>query len=398
MNRRKIFNAIIMVTGTSVGSGILGLPIMTSSAGLVPTLLAFIVAWVFMTMGAYYILEIKMQWRGPFNLSSLIKHTLGRPGQYVSSVMIMLLLYALLCTYTMAGGAWLRLFISPMVNLSEHWSTLLFTVLLGGLLCCGERLTYNLNNLLGIGLAIAFVVTVGSSLLPARYDFIGQGQWSAMLPALPLILTTFGFSIVVPALTEYLDYHEKSVKMAIIIGSLVALMAYVVWEWVTLGNIPLGGSMGFQAMKQAGDNGTGVIVALARSTTSPWVTYAGHLFAVFAVVTSFLGVSLALLHFLSDSLTLKCQGRGRLMLFLMTYLPPLIVTRFYPHAFVQILCFAGIFVAVLLGLFPVWMVFKSRGYRLTQVNKKMMMLIGAALFFCVVILQEVINLSMARSL
>ncbi|HBI22088.1 MAG TPA: hypothetical protein DDY37_05830, partial [Legionella sp.] len=222
MNHRKIFNAIVMVTGTSVGSGILGLPIITSTAGLVPTLLAFVVAWVFMTMGAYCILDIKMQLRGPFNLSSLIKHTLGRSGQYVSSVMIMLLLYALLCTYTMAGGAWLSLFMRPFVNLSGHWATLWFTVLFGGLLCCGEKLTYNLNNLLGIGLAIAFVATVSSSVSPASYDFIAQGHFNAILPSLPLILTTFGFSIVVPALTEYLDYDEKSVKRAIIIGSLVA--------------------------------------------------------------------------------------------------------------------------------------------------------------------------------
>ena len=384
MNHRKIFNAVIMVTGTSVGSGILGLPIITSRAGLLPTMLAFLVAWVFMTVAAFYILDVKLQIKGPHNLSSLIKRTLGRPGQVVSSLMIVSLLYALLCTYMMAGSAWLNVFIEPLMVIPGHLAPILFTLILGGLLLCGERFTYNLNNLLGIALLFAFIATVGSSLVPANYDFIKQGEFQAILPSLPLILTTFGFSIVVPALTEYLDYDAKSVKKAIIIGSLLALLAYVVWEWVTLGNIS---PSSFQTMRLSGDNGTGVIVSLAHSTHSSSVTFSGQLFAVFAVITSFLGVSLALLHFLSDVMSLKLKGENKFVLFFMTYLPPIIVTSFYPKAFVQILSFAGIFVAVLLGLFPAMMVFKSK-----RKWSSRFIIIAVIVFFGLAIAQEILNL------
>lgn len=393
MNRRKIFNAIVMVTGTSVGSGILGLPIITSNAGILPAIAAFIVAWVFMTLGAYYILDIKMQLRGTYNLSSLIKLTLGRPGQYLSSIMILLLLYALLCTYTMAGSAWLSIFFAPIMSLSAHGACLLFTLIFGGIILCGEKFTYSLNNILGMGLLFAFIATVGSSLLPVSYDFVKHANFTYILPSLPLILTTFGFSIVVPALTEYLDYHEKSVKIAMIIGSLVALLAYVVWEWATLGNISMDGARGFHQMSRSGDNGTGVIVALAASTHSSWITFSGRLFAIFAVITSFIGVSLALLHFLADTLTLESRGMNRLLLFFMTYLPPILITSFYPNAFVQILSFAGIFVAVLLGLFPVLMVVKNRATHKRRFDIKTILLLVVALFFILVIIQEIINLS-----
>ena len=385
--RRKIFNAIVMVTGTSVGSGILGLPIITSFAGFIPTMGAFLVACFFMTLSAFYILDVKMQVRGSANLSSLIKATLGRPGQYVSSVMIALLLYALLCTYMMAGSAWLNVFIQPIVLIPQQVTALLFTLVLGGFLLASERLTYNLNNLLGIGLLIAFIATISSGLVPVHYDFIKQGELQAILPSLPLILTTFGFSIVVPALTQYLDYEAKAIKIAIIIGSLMALLAYAVWEWVTLGNIS---PAHFETMKQAGDNGTGVILSLAQTTKGHWVAFAGRLFAVFAVVTSFLGVSLALLHFLSDSLKMELKGKNRLILFFLVYLPPIIVTSFYPRAFVQILSFAGIFVAVLLGLFPAVMVLKQKAMHYCLRRKAI--LITVILFFSMVIVQEVVNL------
>lgn len=383
MLNRKIFNAILMVTGTSVGSGILGLPIVTSSAGVVPSTIALLVAWVFMTMGAYYILDIKMQMKGTFNLSSLIKLTLGRPGQYISSTMIVLLLYALLCTYMMAGAAWLGLYTARWVDIPIQLNGIIFIMLFGGVLLGGEKASYRLNNALGIALIVTFIVMVGSSVVPANYDFIQQADVQAILPSLPLILTTFGFSIVVPSLTEYLDYDEKSVKTAIIIGSLIALAAYILWEWVTFGNVSFAE---FKGLKKMGDNGTGVIVALAASTDNSWVKISGQLFAIFAVTTSFSGVSLALMHFLADTLKLK----NRVALFFMTYLPPVLVTRFYPKAFVQTLGFAGIFVAVLLGLFPVLMVFNNRQCR--RINKGTLTLICVALFFIMVIIQEMVNL------
>jgi tyrosine-specific transport protein len=76
---------------------------------------------------------------------------------------------------------------------------------------------------------------------------------------------------------------------------------------------------------------------------------------------------------------------------LITFIPPLLITSLVPNAFVQVLSFAGIFVAILLGLFPVLMVFKSqntdeRGYFMKQV-----MMICTGLFFVLVILQEVRN-------
>ena len=248
-----------------------------------------------------------------------------------------------------------------------------------------------MNNGLGIGLLLAFVTTIGSSLIPTQPLFTQSNHVFEIVSSLPLLLTTFGFSIVVPAVTEYLDYDEKSVKFSIMVGSLVALAAYVIWEWVTLGNIPRVGPLSFQTLQQTGDNGTGVIVALATYARNTWVVFSGRLFAIFAVVTSFLGVSVALRHFLSDSLKIDLAGKKRVIVSLLTYLPPLIVTQIYPRAFVQLLSFAGIFVAMLLGLFPLLMVYKASKKQSTCCWKWFVMgCVG--LFFTGVIIQETINL------
>jgi tyrosine-specific transport protein len=392
MGKYKRFNAIMMIVSTTVGVGILGLPIVTSESGLIPTLFAFCLAWGFMTVAAYYILEVKMQVKGHYSLSSMIKLTLGPVGHYVSSGIILLLLYALLSTYMMAGGAWVNLVVTPNVPLPAPFIMLLFTGLFLLILLGSERVLYNVNNGLGVLVFGAFMITVFSSLIPSQHAFIKSMQWTSLMPSLPLLLTTFGFSIVVPAVTEYLAYDEKAVKQAILVGSLVSLMAYLTWEWVALGNIPITGLGGLQQLKEIGDNGTGVIQALSISTGHAWVIFSGRLFAFFLVVTSFLALSLALLHFLLDALHLSSTWKNRLLLGLLMYIPPGMVTYFYPKAFVQILSVAGIFVALLLGLFPALMVFKTRQLSLRSLNKKAIVMSCVGLFFCFVIAQELINL------
>ena len=402
MSRIKHCHAIIMITGTSIGTGILGLPITTSQAGFFPTVLAFVLSWIFMTVAALYILDIKMQFRGSYTLSSLIKLTLGQTGHYVSSILILILLYALLCSYMMTGSAWFSLLCQSLVTLSPSLITLVFVVVFGGLVLFKERFIYPINNVLGFGLGIAFLMTIFLSLWPINLTLIQHIDFPAILPSMPLLLTTFGFSIVVPSVTEYLNYDAQATKSAIIIGSLIAFVTYLLWEWVTLGHIPLIGPMGLTSLNTMGDDGTGVIRSFAAITQNPWITFTGRLFAILAALTSFFGVSLALLHCLKDLTTFKVYQPKQLLLTLLTFAPPLIITLIYPKAFVQVLSFAGLEVAILLGFLPAIMVSKTRFIDWKKTNKsgffsfifrtKNMGVQLTAIFFMLVMIQECFNL------
>ncbi|OGV28917.1 MAG: hypothetical protein A3E88_02455 [Legionellales bacterium RIFCSPHIGHO2_12_FULL_35_11] len=392
MNKIKTFNAILMITGTSVGTGILGLPIVTSEAGFLPSLGAFLISWVFMTAAALYILDVKMRVRGNYNLSSMIKITLGKTGQLCSSTIVVLLLYALLCTYMMAGSAWFSVLLADFIVLPIFKIIIIFTLLFAVILYCGEKLIYNINNLLAFGLMVAFIITIGANIIPVNYNFLNQVNFREILPSLPLLLTTFGFSIIVPAVTEYLEYDEKSAKFAILVGGVVALIAYIVWEWVVLSHIPLHGENSFQKLKEVGDNGTGVILGFVAATKNEIADVSGRVFAIFAAVTSFMGVSIALIHFLADNLKIQAVGRKRLGLLILVYVPPLLITSLVPNAFVQVLSFAGIFVAVLLGLFPVLMIYKVGVSSKNKKQPKKIFLYITGVFFVLVIIQEIINL------
>ncbi|MCR9191946.1 MAG: hypothetical protein NXI01_04730 [Gammaproteobacteria bacterium] len=394
MKQPKNFHAILMVTGTSIGTGILALPIPTSTAGFLPTILAFIIAWAFMTIAAFYILDVKMHYKGHYNLSSLIKLTLGQFGHYLSSSMILVLLYALLCTYMMACAAWFHLILGSQIPLSQTWLTILFVMLIGLIILLKERVIYSLNHVLAICLGLALAITVGFSLWPIDANLIQHSNFPLIFPSLPILLTTFGFSIVVPTITEYLDYDARAVKSSILIGSLLAFVAYAIWEWVILGHIPLSGTHGLTILNQLGDNGTGVINAFAHVTQHHWIVLSGRLFAIFASLTSFLGVALALVHCLHDLTPIKTQRFRQTYLTILALLPPLIITLLYPKAFVSILSFAGLEVALLLGLFPTLMIAKMRYKNLQQFLSQPtnLGLIITGMFFILVMIQEGYNI------
>src|SRR5206468_11353 len=94
------------------------------------------------------------------------------------------------------------------------------------------------------------------------------------------------------------------------------------------------------------------------------IAMVARFFSFFAIVTSFLGVSLSLMDFLADGFGIKKTRTGRIALYLMTFVPPLLITLIDPRAFLSALEYAGAFgVVTLLGLFPALMVWSGRYQR-----------------------------------
>jgi tyrosine-specific transport protein len=127
---------------------------------------------------------------------------------------------------------------------------------------------------------------------------------------------------------------------------------------------------------------------------TPTVYIAGEFFAFFALVTSFIGVAIGLVDFLADGFKIKKDFSGKLLLCLMVFLPPLAIASAYPHIFLQALDLAGGYgCAILLGLFPILMVWSAR-YRLGWDSKQLVpggkwMLIILGIFVVFEILFEV---------
>jgi tyrosine-specific transport protein len=127
-----------------------------------------------------------------------------------------------------------------------------------------------------------------------------------------------------------------------------------------VGIIPLVGETNLKTIQQHGNPVVELPIALQSLLQHPWVSKASTSFSIFALVTSLLGTSLSLFDFLADGLHVKKNLKGKLMLVVIAFLPPLLLSLFYPNGFVMILSLAGIFASILLGILPAMMVWGER--------------------------------------
>ncbi len=397
--KSKLIGGVFLICGTSIGTGILGVPSITAESGLWNSVFLFFICWIFSTLAALYYMEAHLWQESPqSNLLSMSQHFFGRVAKSGVWVIYLGLLYSLMCTYLLAGSSWVVEVLSyTPLHLTRLGGMIVFVLMIGLFIFFGIRAVDRVNRLMSFGLALSFALILAFILPTLRADLLVEkvGRVSAMPGALPLLITAFGYSIIVPSLNAYFNKKPYLLQKAILWGSLLTLLVYLLWEVGTLGHIPIEGVHSLSVIANSQDNGTEVANALIYFSKSPYLGVLLTCFAVFAVITSFLGVSMALYHALADGLKMDCHGRSGFLLLLMTYIPPMLFLLCFPTGFSQILSFAGGLVSFLMGVVPVMMVWLGRyrdecsGYRVWG-GKALLVL--TALFFVLVILAECFRL------
>lgn len=393
----KIFGSVMLISCTTIGAGVLALPTNTVEGGFYPTALTFLVCWFFMTVGAFLILEVTMWHEHETNLITMAKNTLGVGGKIFAWVTYLALLYSLLSAYLTGGGSWVTKIIHDHIyaEINLAGGVLILAAFIGTIIYLGTAATDWFNRLLALGLFIAFFAIILIAAPSSNLENIGWGDLGSMPRTVPLMLTTFGFAIVVPTLAHYLHRDTNKLKKVILVGSVIPLTLYLLWEFVMLGILSIEGPFGLFELAKARADGTQVTQALEQVLGSPWITLSGRCFALFALMSSLVGVSISLYHFLADGFSLEKKGASAIILFGLTFGPPIILVLFFPRGFDRILSFGGMFVAAILGILPVAMAWAGRyqrklatGYQLWG-GKPLLVLSG--LFFSYVMVQELLN-------
>jgi len=352
----SVLGGSLLVAGTSIGGGMLALPVLTSMAGFMPSIVVYLFCWLFMAGTGLLFLEISQWMKGEANIVSMAEHTLGKPGKYFAWIVYLFLFYCLTVAYIVGSG-------NILVELSQShvpdWlGPLLFVVLFAPLILISTALASHLNIWLVAGLALSYFGFVFLGFRYVRPDLLRHFDWSYSLKVLPIAFTSFAYQGIIPTLASFMHHDAKNIRKAILIGSFIPLIAYAIWQWLILGIVPLEGPNGLKEALQQGKNAVQPLKYFIYNSSVYWL---GQAFAFFALVTSFLGVALGLRDFLADGLNIHKDLRGKLLLALMVLVPPLLIAISYPHIFLIALDYAGGFgCALLLGLLPIVMTWRGR--------------------------------------
>ena len=359
--RSRIIGGILLIVGTSIGGGMLALPVANAAIGFWQSSIFLLLCWALMTLGAFFILEVNLYLPPGKNMVSMASATLGKPGLWAAWLSYLFLLYTLLSAY-ISGGADVLGGLLQQINIhASAWKlTTLFTLVFGLIVYGGIRQVDLVNRgLMFTKLGVYFILVLMISPYIHLKHFEG-GHVRLIGGSIMILITSFGFAIIVPSLREYFEDNIPLLKKVVLIGSIIPLLCYIAWDAAILGSLPSHGEHGLTSLMHDPHTTSSLAKMLSETVNNNRVSSCFDFFTSICMLTAFLGVSLCLMSFLGDGLNMKQQGKHGLWLFLLTFLPSLLIVLFYPGAYIQALSYAGFFCVILLLLLPALMSYFGR--------------------------------------
>lgn len=389
--QNKTLGGILLVAGTSIGAGMLALPITTGIGGFYPAIGLFLLCFAYMLLTLFLLLEANLYEPSmEANIISMARRRLGGLGQIASWLSFLLLYYAVAAAYMSAGGSLIGNLITAghELSITKANMTIIGFAAGGGLLVFfGAWLVDHINRFLMFGLIASYLILVIFVTPNVQMVSLDVGESKFLLVAIPVVVLSFTSHVIVPSLRMYMQNDVKQLKKSLLYGSLVPLVFYVVWEFLIVGVLPSAGEYSLTAIAARPHPVAGITQALHSYLGLSWVAAAVGAFSFFALMTSFLAVVLSLIDFLSDGFQIKKDMWGRLRLLFFTLVPPLIFALYFPSGFVLALSYAGVFVAILYGILPPMMIWKARyrenlncGFRVWGGKPMLVLCVFGALF------------------
>lgn len=363
-----ILGATLLVAGTTIGGGMLALPVATGAAGFFPSLLMMLLGWAFMTLTALYLAEANLWMEKGAHVITMASKLLGPWGRASAWLLYLFIGFASLVAYTAGCADLLHLFLQKCcsIDLPIHLAAVIFVLIFGSVLYLGSILLGRINTILMVGLVISYLLIVVGGVPFVRWEHLLRSDFPKIIVAVPLLLTIFSFQTIIPSLTIYLHQDGRALRRSIILGTSLALLVYLIWQWLVLGAVLYDGDLGLAAALAQGKPATHFLGAAVGSSH---LALFADFFAFFALVTSFLGMGLGLFDFLADGLKIPKNPRGKLLLGLLIALPILLIIFTFEKVFLKALdCSGGIGDAILNGLFPAMMVWIGR-YRMKMLSE-----------------------------
>lgn len=361
--RSKVIGGILLVTGTTIGAGMLALPIATAQLGFWMSTALLISCWAIMSLCGLLFLEATLWMPHNSNMISMAGATLGKWGQFVAWVAYLVLLYSILSAYIAGGGDLFHYLLNQVhIDLPLPLTSAVFTFAFGFVVFWGIKAVDYVNRGLMLGKmgSLLFLLVLIMPFVSMMKLGDGGFNMTTFPTSLSVTIVAFTSLMIIPSLRTYFNDDVKALRKVILIGTAIPLVCYIGWDAVVMGVVPLHGAEGLANMASSSSSNSDMVAALTGILQKDVITYIVRFFTSICMATSFLSVSLCLSDFLSDGLRVEKVGFGNWFVLAVTFLPPIFIVSFYPDAFIRGLHFAGLACFVLMVLFPPLMVWSGR--------------------------------------
>lgn len=347
VTKLTLYEAIAIIVGANIGSGILGLAYSARKAGWPILLLWLIVAGVFTTFSMLYVAETALRTKKPLQLPGLAEKYVGKLGSVLIFISVCANSIGCMVAYTTGSGN----ILCTLLGLPNWAGSILFTVPCVLVVWLGLKATGMWEKFISTGMVALLALIVIASFLSGKADVSRAiySDWTYAVPLLSSAIFCYIAQYAVPELARGMRHTPKKLPIAIIFGM---FMTGVLLAVVPLAVLSLTGA----------DEVTQVATLAWGQALGTWALYTANIFALCAMMTSYWAVGGSMLTNIVDMFKLKDEHdkKTRIIAIACTVIPPFILAYGGFVSFVDAIGWAGTFGGVIMSIIPVLMVNKAR--------------------------------------
>lgn len=347
VTKLTLYEAVAIIVGANVGSGILGLAYSSRLAGWPILVLWLAVAGLFTTFSMLYVAESALRTKKPLQLPGLAEKYVGKVGSVLIFISVCANSIGCMVAYTTGSGN----ILCTLLGLPNWAGSLLFTVPCVLVVWFGLKATGLWEKFMSTGMVVLLGIIVIASFLSGKADVSRAvyANWTYAVPLLSSAIFCYIAQYAVPELARGMRHTPKKLPVAIILGMFIT--------GVLLAVVPLA------VLSLTGAEEVTQVATLAwGQALGTWALYTANIFALCAMMTSYWAVGGSMLTNIVDMFKLKDEKdtKTRLIAIACTVLPPFILAYAGLVSFVDAIGWAGTFGGVIMSIVPVLMLNNAR--------------------------------------
>lgn len=346
VHRLTFMEATMMVVGSTIGSGVLGLAFASRNAGWPVLLTWLVVAGFFSIISMLYVAEATLRTTRPLQLSGLAEKYVGKIGSWLIFFSVGATSFCSLIAYTSGCGK----ILSEFFGISLEMASCLFALGATSVVWLGLKATGVAEKYLSSGMTAMLILLVGASLFSARVPVadILYTHWMYAVPVFNIAVFCYAVQYIVPEISRGFTHEPGKLVPSILAGAGIS--------FVILALVPLASMLSVDEISEVAS------LSWGRALGSPVFFVIVNAFAFCAMLTSFWAIAESFLTNMIDRLGFKSETdiRTRAACLAFIVIPPVLLAYSGLVGFVNAIFSAGTFGGIIMSILPVFMLRSSR--------------------------------------
>lgn len=268
--------AVFLITGVTIGAGILGLPYAIAQVGLKVGIFYIIALGMVILLLNLMLGEVVAKTKEPLQIAGLARKYIGRWAEYVLLLSIISGSYGALLAYIIGEGETA----GQLFGGNAVWWSVIFWIIASLVVWRGLETAKRTQKIMGI-LVIGLIILLSAYLIPhGTWAHSSYTNWSKLFFPFGVILFALHGAPGIAEAEALLPRQPKKFRKALILGTLIPIVVYVLF---TIGVVSVTGKFTTEVATVGLDAifGRGVVVI-------------SNVFAMLAMGTAFVGLGIAL--------------------------------------------------------------------------------------------------------